>query len=590
MLECRALVNHDLAALFFLFVTVKVVIYYNRKLHTTATERFNRQGCFMIRLKIKHCSLMAAISFVMFGNAAESRKNILFVFADDWGRYAGIYREVDGAGSPNDIINTPNVDRMAREGVLFRNAFVNAPSCTPCRSSLFSGRYFFNTGLGAILLGAQWDPSIPVFPLLLRDAGYHIGKSHKVWAPGIPQDAPFGEQKYAYEKAGRACNNFSAQTELRINKRGMTVREAHHDILTQVQQNFNAFIADRKEGQPWLYYFGTTTTHRKWIKGSGKKHWGINPDKLKGKMPKFFPDVHAVREDFADYLGECQAVDACIGELIARVEEMGELENTVIVISGDHGFPGAPRGKCNLYNCGTSVPLIIRWPSGKAGRVIDDFVMIPDLMPTFLEIGGVPLPEKIDARSLMPQITSDREGQIDPKRTWAISGRERHVSSARPEGLPYPMRALHTKDFLYIRNYEPQRWPMGAPFAAGRATKDIDADAVENQTMYCYGDFDASPTKAWLILNRDNPEYRRHHDWAFGKRPAEELYDMRNDPDQINNLASHPEYSVTRQKLADQLAQILKDSGDPRVTADPIPYEHPPYTEIGEKLKKFMNP
>ena len=182
---------------------------------------------------------------------SQSRLNILFVFADDWGRYASAYAPVDKAPSFNDVIKTPHVDRVAHEGVLFRNAFVSAPSCTPCRSSLFSGRHFFDTGRGAILIGAVWDPAIPTFPLLLRDAGYHIGKSYKVWSPGTPADAPFGEQRYAYEKAGRAPNNFSEETEKRL-AAGLDAAAAHQEILRQVRDNFDAFLADRTPGQPWL--------------------------------------------------------------------------------------------------------------------------------------------------------------------------------------------------------------------------------------------------------------------------------------------------------------------------------------------------
>ncbi len=127
------------------------------------------------------------------------RPNIVFLFADDWGRYASLYATIDGRPSMNDVVRTPNVDRVAREGVLFRRAFANAPSCTPSRSSLLSGRYFFRTGRGAILQGAVWDETIPTWPLLLRSAGYFIGKAFKVWSPGTPVDAPFGGQKFAYE-------------------------------------------------------------------------------------------------------------------------------------------------------------------------------------------------------------------------------------------------------------------------------------------------------------------------------------------------------------------------------------------------------
>ncbi|MCA9181042.1 MAG: sulfatase-like hydrolase/transferase, partial [Planctomycetales bacterium] len=114
------------------------------------------------------CALLFASSCQT--NAAEkSRPNILFAFADDWGRQASIYAQIDGAGTIHDAVQTPNFDRVAHEGVLFNNAFVNAPSCTPCRSSLVSGQYFWRTGRGAILQGAVWDMDIPAWPLLLHD-------------------------------------------------------------------------------------------------------------------------------------------------------------------------------------------------------------------------------------------------------------------------------------------------------------------------------------------------------------------------------------------------------------------------------------
>ncbi len=141
--------------------------------------------------------------------ADAKRPNLLFAFADDWGRYAGAYARLDGPGTINDAVRTPHFDRVAREGVLFRRAFVSAPSCTPCRSALLSGQHFWRTGRGAILLGAVWDGSQAAYPLLLRDAGYHIGEMYKVWGPGSPADAPYGAGKYAYEKAGRRFNRFS---------------------------------------------------------------------------------------------------------------------------------------------------------------------------------------------------------------------------------------------------------------------------------------------------------------------------------------------------------------------------------------------
>src|SRR5213078_3671993 len=162
---------------------------------------------------------------------------------------------------------------------------------------------------------------------------------------------------------------------------------ARDKILAQARDNFDAFLADRKPNQPWLFWFGSTTTHRVWIKGSGKKLWDIDPERLAGRMPAFLPDVPEVREDVADYLGECQAVDAFVGVLLKRLEETGEADHTLVVLSGDHGMPGVPEGKCNLYDMGVRVPLIMRVPGGKGGRIVEDFVRLPDLAPTFMEIG-----------------------------------------------------------------------------------------------------------------------------------------------------------------------------------------------------------
>src|SRR5262245_51182426 len=172
------------------------------------------------------------------------RPNILFCFADDWGRYASAFARHETRPSPNQVVKTPHIDRVAERGVLFRNAFVNAPSCTPCRSALLSGRYFFNTGRGAILQGAVWDPTIPSFPLLLKEAGYVIGKTAKVWSPGTPADAPYGGQAHAFQKAGMRFNNFSEEVTEAV-RRGGTVEKARGELLAQVGKNFDDFLAAR---------------------------------------------------------------------------------------------------------------------------------------------------------------------------------------------------------------------------------------------------------------------------------------------------------------------------------------------------------
>ena len=506
--------------------------------------------------------------------AAPERPNILFMFADDWGRYASAWAAHEARPSPNQVIKTPNIDRIAREGVFFRNAFVPAPSCTPCRSSLLTGRYFFNTGRGAILEGAVWDRTIPTWPLLLRDSGYRIGKSFKVWSPGTPADAPFGGQQFAFQKAGGELNNFSENV-TRLIREGASLTDARDKMLAQVRGNFDAFLGARKQGEPWCYWFGPTTTHRTWIKGSGKALWGIDPDALKDRLPKFLPDAPAIREDVADYLGEAQAFDAYVGVLLDQLAASGELDRTIVIVSGDPGMPGVPGGKCNLYDFGTGVTLAARIPGGKGGRVVDDFVNLMDLAPTLLEAAGVAAPAGINSRSFWNVLKSERSGQVDSERTWVVTGRERHVGAAREGSLPYPMRALRTADFLYIRNFAPDRWPMGAPGAA----TETDAAELETETRAGFADMDAGPTKAWLIVHRDDPQWKWHYDFAFAKRPGEELYDLRKDPEQMRNVAADPAYAAEKATLAAQLMKTLTNAGDPRVTGDGQTFDRPPFSD-----------
>ena len=505
------------------------------------------------------------------------KPNIVFAFADDWGRYASAYSKFEGDRSLNALIDTPNFDRIAREGAIFKNAFVPAPSCTPCRSSILSGSYFWQTGLGAILQGAQWDESIPSYPLELEKNGYHIGYTYKVWSPGQAVNAPYGGARTGYESAGTHYRRFSFYATEKAQEIG--VDAAKQFLLDETRGNFNAFLDDREDGKPFCYWWGPTNTHRTWQKGSGKGLWGLEPDDLKGRLPGFLPDVHDIREDVCDYLGECQAFDAGLGVLLQRLEEIGELDNTLIVVSGDHGIPGFPRGKCNLYDIGCEVALAARWPGYiEPGREIDDFINLMDLGPTFLEAAGVDIPDSMTGKSLVSVFEENASGQVDADRTFVVTGRERHVGFAREGFLPYPQRAIRTKDFLYVHNFAPDRWPAGDPM--GLDDPNVPApewDALQDVTYTAYPDMDASPTKAWMIHHRAEPEVQRAFDLGFGKRPQEELYDLREDPHYMDNLAGNPNFESTKQILHDQLMGVLREQDDPRVVETPCRFEHEPY-------------
>lgn len=498
--------------------------------------------------------------------ADAKRPNILFAFADDWGRLASAYAGVDGPGGLNDFVRTPNFDRIAKRGVLFKNAFVNAPSCTPCRSSILSGQYFWRTGRGAILRGAVWDSNIPSWPLLLQNSGYHIGKTWKVWSPGVPADAPYGGQQHAYQKAGGRFNQFSENATQMV-AAGKSVDEAKAELLAEVRGNFAQFLADGKPDAPFAYWFGPTNVHRKWIKGSGAALWGFDPDKLQGHLPPFLPDVPEVRQDLADYFGEIAALDAAIGVLVEELEKAGRLENTLIAVSGDHGPPGFPHGKCNLYDFGTRVSLAIAGPGVHGGRVVDDFVNLPDLAPTFLEAAGVPIPAVMTARSLWPVLKSDKQGQVDPSRTYVISGRERHVDTARDGALPYPQRSLRTPDYRLVINFRPERTPLGDPYRLD-GDNPPNEEELANDTRVTLADEDAGPSKAWLVLHRDDPQWKPYFDHAYGKRPREELFDLKRDPYEMKNVAGDPQCAAVLDELRRQLLDELKRTGDPRLVDD----------------------
>ncbi len=310
------------------------------------------------------------------------------------------------------------------------------------------------------------------------------------------------------------------------------------------------------------------------MNGSGKKLWGIDPESLKGKLPPFLADVPEIREDFADYLGEAQAFDGAVGQLVAHLEAIGELDNTLIVVSGDHGPPGFPHGKCNLYDFGTKVALIMRLGKRVQMRVVDDLVSLTDLAPTFLEAADVDVPDRMTGRSLMKVLQVENQ-ELQPKRDAVYIGRERHVDSARADYAPYPQRAIRTDNYLYIINFHPERYPLGDPFRLDVGDPPTPIE-LANTTFVTLADEDAGPAKAWLVSHRKDPAWGWMFDMAYGKRPREELYDLKTDPHQMKNVAQDADYHAIRADLQQKLLGELERTGDPRVIANGEYFETPP--------------
>lgn len=278
-------------------------------------------------------------------------------------------------------------------------------------------------------------------------------------------------------------------------------------------------------------------------------------------VPPYLPDHPIVREDILDYCHEIEYFDQVVGETITLLEKAGELDNTIIVLTSDNGMP-FPRAKASLYDAGTHMPMAVRWPRGikSPGRSFDGLVNLSDLAPTFLEAAGIKPPAMMTAHSLMSVFASPKaKGQ-----TSAYTAMERH-DGCRKGGKGYPCRAIRTSRFLYIRNYEPDRWPAGDP------------DKQNCARFIPYGEVDPSPTKTLLMENAGKEGFKRFYNLAFAKRPAEELFDLDKDPGQLKNVAGLKEYAKDRKRLKDELQKHLVKTKDPRALGLDAPWDYYPY-------------
>lgn len=466
--------------------------------------------------------------------APMQRPNILFAIADDWS-----WPHASITGEPE--IQTPSFDRVAHEGVLFNNCYCSAPSCTPSRGAILTGQYHWRLEQG----GNLWSvlpKEYHVYPDVLEDHGYTVGYTGKGWGPGSIEDA-----SRERNPAGPAFNEQKTDT-----PEGM--------VNIDYAANFKSFLEQRPKEHPFCFWFGCFEPHRVYKNGIGIEQ-GKNPENV--RVPACFPDSDVVRSDILDYFVEVEHFDKHSGQMLKMLEEQGELENTLVVVTSDNGMP-FPRCKANLYDKGTRMPLAIRWDDQiKAGQTVETFVSQTDFAPTFLQAAGVSPLDDMTGASLMPLLRYGKS--TDTERDAVFTGRERHAW-VREGGLGYPCRSIRTLKYLYIRNFKPERWPAGDP-----------DNWQDNDPAVPYGDVDASPTKTFIM---DHPSQKvnvpekmtffvdtppTYHELAFGKRPSEELYDLENDPDQLINVAESPDFQTVKQELSDRLEDNLKTTNDPRI-------------------------
>ncbi len=495
-------------------------------------------------------SLIASLLFVATVSASE-RPNVLFIIADDASRDSmGVF------GS--QYVSTPNFDRIAREGVLFTQAYNCNPKCAPARACLLTGRYSWQLEEACNhqpYLSEKWV----FYPFLLEDAGYTIGYTGKGWGPGEWRRSGRAVGKNGINPAGHPYNA----------KKNKPPYQGIGNI--DYAANFEEFLDQKPSDQPFCFWLGTQEPHR----GYGKDNWKLDGrDLSKVTVPAYFPDNETIRGDLADYAIEVEWFDTHIGRALQHLEDRGLLDNTLVIATSDHGMP-FPRVKGQIYDDGFHVPMAARWGAKiEPGRVVTDFVTFPDLAPTLLEIAGVAAPGQMTGASFTRQFFAKESGRIDATRDHTLLGKERH-DIGRTDGdqlsVAYPARAIRTDKYLYVHNFKPDRWPVGDP-------------------QYNFLNCDDSPTKSYLTgLSMASPDYR-FFELAFGKRSAEELYDVESDPDCVNNLANDPKLTLTKNVLWEQMRRELTAQGDPRIIGDGEIFDYYPNVSIERQQKLYGRP
>jgi len=470
---------------------------------------------------------------------ADDRPNILFCVADD-----ASYPHMGAYGCR--WVKTPGFDQVAKQGLLFTNAYTPNAKCAPSRASILTGRNSWQLE-EACNHWCFFPQKFTTYPEVLAEHGYFVGKTAKGWAPGIARDAA-GRPR---QLAGQPFDKRTA------------VPPARGISNTDYAANFHDFLDAAPTGKPWCFWYGGREPHRPYAFRSGVTKGGKQVADI-DRVPDFWPDNGVVRNDMLDYAYELEHFDRHLMRILALLKKRGALDNTVVVVTADNGMP-FPRVKGQAYELSNHLPLAIMWPRGikHPGRTINDYVSFIDFAPTFMELAGLRWNatgmHASPGRSLTDIFNSDKSGTVNPNRDHVLIGKERH-DVGRPHDWGYPIRGIVKGGMLYLRNFEPSRWPAGNP---------------ETGYLNC----DGGPTKTEVLRTRGKPA--EQHVWqpSFGKRPREELFDIRRDPECLANLADRAEYQQRKRSLETQLITELTSQHDPRLLGHGEVFDRYPYAD-----------
>lgn len=449
-------------------------------------------------LKQSGCAAVSAGLLAVGARAAakKDRPNILWITSEDNSPYLGCYGD--------KLAHTPNLDKLASEGVRYRNAFANVPVCSAARSTLITGMHASSLGLHNHRSKVRIPDSFEPYPFYMRQAGYYCTNNSKT------------DYNYLHSDGQKSAWNESS-------------RKAHYK--------------NRPAGQPFFAIFNTTLSHEGQLTEKtveNRRKQGVLPPKPRVapedvQLPPYHADTPTVRRDWSVYYDNITLMDKEVGRLLEELESEGLAEDTIVFYYADHG--GAlPRGKRNIHDSGTRVPFIIRFPKkwshlapAKVGGWVEDPVSFVDFPAAVFSLMGVPIPKHFEGHAFLGPKAGKPQDHV-----YLFRGRmdERYDT----------VRAIRDRQFRYIRNYSPHR-PWGQ--------------------QYSYP-FRVMPSMgSWYEAFRKgqcNPVQARY--WQ--PKPSEELYDTAADPFEVKNLADDPKYSkrlATMRKKLDSDIVRMRDTG-----------------------------
>ena len=466
------------------------------------TQDTNMCGLSLTRRRFLKAAGVGATTFALGRTArsdaaSETRPNIVWLSCEDISPHIGCF------GDEHAI--TPSIDKLAREGVRYTNAFTTAGVCAPCRSGIITGMYQTTIGTHHMRCDAKLPPMIKAFSTYLRRAGYYCTNNSKT-------DYQTGDLRDAWNESGG-----------------------------------KAHWRNREKQQPFFSVFNFTGCHESGIAGESKyksvtaqlkPSQRQDPEKL--NLPPYYPDTPIVREDWKRNYELIAAMDAWAGDLIEQLKEDGLYENTIIFFWSDHGA-GLPRAKRWLYDSGTHIPLVVRIPEkfrsgeqGKPGSINDHLVSSIDFGPSVMNLAGLKIPDYVQGQPFVgPNLPQPRE--------YIFGARDR--MDERYDII----RSVRDKRYRYIRNYEPLK-----TYYQYMNTPEGGATMKEIRRVHAEGKL---PPAARLFMAE--------------RKPVEELYDLKNDPYEINNLAEDPKYADRLKRMREVHLQWVRETKDLGLMPEP---------------------